>query len=309
MAPPDPDEFTIRTERVGDVDIAFVHEGVGGYPIVLLHGYPETKRIWWRNIAPLAEAGFEVIVPDLRGYGDSGFAPDDIYEPAAYSADIHALVHDRLGHETCAVVGGDVGGVVLYDLGLRYPGFVERQCVFNTVPPMLPDQYTAAGIEDDTARGLRDTADYFLRQGGDPEGLAAELDSPERRRAYISDFYGHRLWASRSSFEADEVDFMTEPFADIERLRAGWAVYGLSMGTRQTTELPKFFETNPIPTVVLYGPEDHVIPESFPDRCKVAFTECIGPFVVEEAGHYLQWEQADILNQTLIWFMADLRSR
>ena len=34
---------------------------------MLLHGWPETKRIWWRNIEPLAEAGFEVIVPDLRG--------------------------------------------------------------------------------------------------------------------------------------------------------------------------------------------------------------------------------------------------
>jgi hypothetical protein len=45
----------------------YVHEGRGGVPIVLVHGWPESKRLYWRVIAPLAGAGFEVIVPDLRG--------------------------------------------------------------------------------------------------------------------------------------------------------------------------------------------------------------------------------------------------
>ena len=49
-----------------------MHENAGGAgPLVLVHGWPETKRIWWRVIEPLARAGFEVIVPDLRGFGDS----------------------------------------------------------------------------------------------------------------------------------------------------------------------------------------------------------------------------------------------
>ena len=73
--------------------------GRGGYPLLLVHGWPETKRIWWRNIGPLAEAGFEVIVPDLRGFGDSGLAPDGHYDLAAHARDLHALVHDVLGHE------------------------------------------------------------------------------------------------------------------------------------------------------------------------------------------------------------------
>jgi pimeloyl-ACP methyl ester carboxylesterase len=53
---------------------------------------------------------------------------------------------------------------------------------------------------------------------------------------------------------------------------------------------------------VLYGPEDAVVPASFPDRARVAFTECIGPFVVADAGHFLQWEQADVLNRALAHF-------
>src|SRR5436305_13821318 len=68
-------DFTLHRAQIRGVEIAYLREGVGGFPLLLLHGWPETKRIWWRNVAPLAEAGFEVIVPDLRGFGDSGLAP------------------------------------------------------------------------------------------------------------------------------------------------------------------------------------------------------------------------------------------
>src|SRR6476660_8811748 len=145
--PPDPNQFTTERADVGHgVTVAYVREGAGGVPLLLVHGYPETKRIWWRNIAPLAAAGFDVIAPDFRGHGDSSLAPDTFYDIAAYAIDCYTLVHDVLGLEQCAVVGGDVGGVVLYDLGLRFPGFVTRQVLFNTVPPPLDEVYTAAGL-------------------------------------------------------------------------------------------------------------------------------------------------------------------
>src|SRR3989440_12085461 len=110
---PDPDAFAIQfADLKTGVRLAYVREGNGGVPLLLLHGYPETKRIWWRNIAPLAAAGFEVIVPDLRGYGDSDLSADDVYDLAVYSRDVYALVRDVLGHERCAVAGGDIGGGV-----------------------------------------------------------------------------------------------------------------------------------------------------------------------------------------------------
>ena len=137
------------------LELAYVREGAGGFPLLLLHGWPETKRIWWRNIEPLAAAGFEVIVPDLRGFGDSGLAPDGFYDPAAQARDVHALVHDVLGHERCAAAGGDVGGVVIQDLGLRFEGFVVRQCLFNTVLPLLPDDYERAGHPAARSRARR----------------------------------------------------------------------------------------------------------------------------------------------------------
>jgi pimeloyl-ACP methyl ester carboxylesterase len=301
---PDPNAFATHRAEVADgLDLAYVREGVGGVPLLLIHGYPETKRIWWRNIAPLADAGFEVIVPDLRGYGDSDLAPDDAYDPGTYAIDLHTLVHDVLGHSSCVAAGGDLGGVVLYDLGLRFDGFVARQCFFNSVPPMLPELYERAGIGPDTDRNLRASADYFIRQGNDADVLAAELDTPDRRRAYIADFYGHRFWASPGSFERDAVDFMTEPFGDGDKLRAAWCVYELSTGNRAPAVVPMLFETNPVPTLVLYGADDHVVPESFNRRCEVAFPNRVGPFVVERAGHFLQWEQADLFNSALAAFL------
>ena len=138
--PPAAGRFTVQRAVVRDgLEVAYLRAGQGGFPLVLLHGWPETKRIWWRNVEPLAGAGFEVIVPDLRGFGDSGVAPDGYYDPATHARDVHALVHDVLGHERCATAGGDMGGVVAQHLALRFEGFVARQCLFNTIPPVLPD--------------------------------------------------------------------------------------------------------------------------------------------------------------------------
>jgi pimeloyl-ACP methyl ester carboxylesterase len=306
MSPAAADFAVQRAEVAPGLELAFIREGEGGYPLLLIHGYPETKRIWWRNIRPLADAGFDVIVPDLRGFGDSDLDADGVYDPPTYAIDLHTLVRDVLGLERCAVAAGDLGGVVLYDLSLRFPGFVERQVFFNSVPPFLDEAYAAAGIPSDLERLNRDSADYFIRQGSDADGLCAELDTPDRRQAYITDFYGHRLWGAPGSFDEVEKAFMAEPFRDADHLRAAMAVYELSMGNRPISQAPRLFETNPIPTVVLYGPEDHVVPDTHNAKCAVAFEQCIGPFVVEGAGHFLQWEQAEIFNQTLRWFCADL---
>ncbi|HEY3190428.1 MAG TPA: alpha/beta hydrolase [Solirubrobacteraceae bacterium] len=299
-----------RAEVRPGVEIAYwraLPAGPPGLPLLLVHGWPETKRIWARNVAPLAAAGFEVIVPDLRGFGDSGLAPDGFYDLAAHARDLHALVHGVLGHERCAAAGGDLGGGVIQDLALRFEGFVARQVLFNCVLPILPDAYEAVGIPIAPTRELRMAADYFVRQGRDADGLAAELDTPEKRRRYIAEFYGHRFWATPGSFERDDVAYMTEPFADAKRLRASWGNYESALGTRPLSEPPRFFERSAVETLALYGPEDHVIWRAFPEMCEVAFERLVGPFIVPRAGHFLQWERADLLNATLTAFLRDLQ--
>jgi pimeloyl-ACP methyl ester carboxylesterase len=305
---PRPDAFAVeRVEVRPGVNIAYVRAGEGGYPLLLVHGWPETKRIWWRNIGPLAQAGFEVIAADLRGFGDSGLAPDGFYDLAVHARDLHALVREVLGHESCAAVGGDLGGGVIQDLGLRFSGFLERQVLFNSVLPLLGEAYGAAGIPTAPAPEMRMAGDYFVRQGREADALAEELDSVERRRRYVGEFYGHRFWATPGAFSRQDVDFMTAPFADAQHLRAGWGNYESALGARGLSEPPRFFEVSPIPTLALYGADDHVIWRRFPEMCEVAFSELIGPFVVERAGHFLQWERAELLNRTVTYFLRDLQ--
>ena len=307
MPDPDPEAFTIRRAEVRNgVHLSFVHEGAGGVPILLVHGYTETKRIWWRNVAPLAAAGFEVIAPDLRGFGDSDLAADGYYDVAAYSLDLAALVHDVLGHDRVVLVGGDLGGVVCYDCALRAPDEAVRMCFFNTIVPLRPELLEAAGVPPERPREERLTADYFIRQGTDGDALISELDTPERRRAWVAAMYGHRLWAAPGHFTAEDVAFMTEPFADAPHLRASWGAYESAFGAREIEDVPRLFDPCPVPTLVLYGEDDHVLDTTFPDRCRAAFPECIGPFVLRSCGHFVQWEAADVLNTALTWFCKDL---
>jgi len=294
---PAPDAFRIQRAKVdGDLELAFVREGVGGHPLLLVHGYPETKRIWWRNIRPLVAAGYEVIVPDLRGYGDSDLSKDDAYDLVLYSRDLRTLVHDVLGHRKIGAIAGDVGGVVICDMANRFPGLIDRMIFFNTVPPTdfaNPGWYAERGL---SLVPLPDgpTGDYRIRQGRDGEALLAELDTPERRRRYLRDFYEHRLWASPGAFDDADIEFMSEPFLDPAKLAASWAPYQLQYG-RKMSEVPMMGPVE-VPTLVLYGPEDHVVPGDFVKRCEAGFRNRIGPVVVPESGHFLQWERADVLN-------------
>ena len=99
---------------------------------------------------------------------------------------------------------------------------------------------------------------------------------------------------------------MTEPFGDPASFRVSTANYESLTGKRELSEEPMLAEPVPTPTLVLYGPEDHVIPASFTAQAELAFPERVGPFVVEGAGHFLQWEKADVLNQAVRYFCLDL---
>jgi pimeloyl-ACP methyl ester carboxylesterase len=189
----------------------------------------------------------------------------------------------------------------------RFEGFVEGLCFFDTVPPMLIDEFVAAGIDvaSITAIGDGPTGDYRRRQGAEPDALAAELATPALRRAWIAAMYGPRLWASPGTFTDADIDFMTEPWADEARLRAGWAVYQLAHG-RQPAEWPILDRKVDVPTLLFYGADDHVVGADFLHCCEVVFPNRVGPLVLAGAGHFLQWERADLFNPTVAVFFAGL---
>jgi len=302
----DPDRFAVHRSSPRGFAQAYVREGVGGVPLVCVHGWPESKRVFWRVIEPLAAAGFEVIVPDLRGFGDSEVGPDGFHDVASHARDLYSLVHDELGHDRVVLVGGDLGGPVIQLLALRHPEWVDRMVLFNSPLPFLKE--AMAGIAN--TRAPREAADYFLRQGLDPDGLAAELTTPEMRRRYIATFYTSRFWAHSGAFAIpDEVDFHTEPFADATLLRASFGGYESSFSDTARSE-PMVLERNDhTSTLVLFGTSDHVIYPSFDLMAAAVFGRHVGPFLLRDCGHFVPWEAPHALVSGTTALCSDLLRR
>jgi pimeloyl-ACP methyl ester carboxylesterase len=272
-------------------------------PLVCVHGWPESKRIFWRVIEPLVAAGFEVIVPDLRGFGDSEVSPDGLHDVAAHALDLYALVHDVLGHERVVLLGGDLGGPVIQDLALRHPDWVNRMVLFNSPLPFLKDRM--AGIEG--TRPPREAADYFVRQGLDADALAAELATPGERRRYIATFYTSRFWAHPGAFAGDGVvDFHTEPFADAAHLRASFGGYESSFHEHARSAPTMIGVNDRTPTLVLFGPSDHVLYPAFDRMAAAVFANHVGPFLLRDCGHFVPWEAPHALVSGTAAFCSDL---
>jgi pimeloyl-ACP methyl ester carboxylesterase len=121
---------------VGAVELFVVQAGPAeGPPVVLLHGFPEFWYAWKGAIAPLAAAGFRVIVPDQRGYGDSDKPPGvAAYDVDALGDDVAGLIA-ALGHERAAVAAHDWGGGVAWNLAIRHPERVRKLAVIDTSHP------------------------------------------------------------------------------------------------------------------------------------------------------------------------------
>ena len=107
-------------------------------PLLLLHGFPQTHAMWHR-VAPILAPHFRLVLPDLRGYGDSEAAPDEPENrqmgKRAMAADLRALMR-QLGHERFAVAGHDRGGRVAHRLALDAPEAVSRLAVLDIAPTL-----------------------------------------------------------------------------------------------------------------------------------------------------------------------------
>jgi haloacetate dehalogenase len=118
-----------------------------GPPLLLLHGFPQTHVMWHRVARHLAPH-FQLVLPDLRGYGDSdkpAGGPDHAaYSKRAMAADLAALMA-QLGHARYAVCGHDRGGRVAHRLALDHPQAVSRLCLLDIAPTL--DMYGATDMD------------------------------------------------------------------------------------------------------------------------------------------------------------------
>ncbi len=124
MARVDVDGVGIRYEVTGQ-----------GQPVVLLHGFPDSGRLWRHQLPALVDAGFQVIVPDLRGYGLSD-KPEavDAYSLPLLAGDVMAIMAD-LGIGKAHVVGHDWGAAVAWALASLAPASVDHLVVLSVGHP------------------------------------------------------------------------------------------------------------------------------------------------------------------------------
>ena len=108
-----------------------VDEAGSGYPVVLLHGFPELAYSWRYQLPALAEAGFHAVAPNLRGYGDSD-APEalEAYGLVTLVDDVVGLIDD-LDHEEVALVGHDWGAIIAWALAIMHPERVAKLVSLN----------------------------------------------------------------------------------------------------------------------------------------------------------------------------------
>lgn len=121
-----------RTIHTNGIRMHYVTQGKG-LLIVLLHGFPEFWYSWRFQIPALAEGGYTVVAPDLRGYNDTE-KPRSGYDIATLLADIAGLIA-ALGFEKAVIVGHDWGGVLAWEFATRYPHMTERLIVMNAPHP------------------------------------------------------------------------------------------------------------------------------------------------------------------------------
>ncbi len=122
---------------VNNINIAFSKYGKG-FPILLLHGYPQTK-LMWRKIIPLLSKKYTIITSDLRGYGDSD-KPVSKTNHSTYSkremAKDQMLLMKKLGYSEFFCVGHDRGARVFHRAALDYPEMVKKLVLIDIVPTL-----------------------------------------------------------------------------------------------------------------------------------------------------------------------------
>jgi len=292
--------WTHEQAIVGDVRLHYVAAGDDEDPlVVLLHGFPEFWYSWRDQIPALAEAGYRVVAPDMRGYNRSE-KPHGVgsYGMDELVGDVIGLV-ERLGRESAHVVGHDWGGAVAWEVAIRHPEVVEQLAILNAPHPGAfrrelarnPEQWRRSWYTlwfqvpwlPETLLGARggEGVESVFRETGHPDTFG---DNDLRR---------YREAATRPGALASAINYYRALFRE-NLVREARRLVGAS---------GRHFDVA-VPTLLLWGEQD--------DALGVELTEGLDRWVSDlrierfsDATHWLQNDEPEAVSEEMVTFFGE----
>jgi len=309
-----------RTISANGIEIFLLEQGAGPL-VVLCHGWPELSYSWRHQIAALAQAGFHVVAPDMRGFGRTS-APADINAYSIFDSvgDMVALVA-ALGEKQAVIVGHDWGAPVAWHAALFRPDMFTAVAGFSVPPP-----FRGRGRPLDTLRESGITNFYW--QYFQAPGVAErefERDVPLTMRTLLGRGFSD---PAASLFVEDGKGFLggvrvDRPLpdwlseADLAYFSEAYRKSGFRGGLNWYRNIDRNWElTAPWqdaqirqPSLYIAGSKDSVVTGLIGAK-RVADMERVLPnlrrkLIIEGAGHWVQQERADEVNAALIAFLRE----
>ncbi len=321
---PDTVPSTERIIETNGVRLHTVETGERGAPVVLLaHGFPELAYSWRHQIPVLAAAGYHVLAPDQRGYGRSS-RPDNIsdYNIADLSADLIGLLDD-VGAQTAVFVGHDWGAPVAWSTAQLHPDRVAG-VVGLSVPPVpraqVPPTQAFRKVFGDNFFYML----YFQEPGVADAELGADAAKTMRRMMGSLRPPGDQAAALRMVRPGPEgfIERIPEPDAlpswisaqELDHYIAEFTRTGFTGGLNWYRNLDRNWEimANPaaptvaMPAMFVAGADDPVLGFMRRDRAAEVVTGPYHEVIIDGAGHWLQQERPDEVNEVLLDFLNGL---
>ena len=289
--------MTLTEGRVtaGDVDFAYLEAGTG--PLALcLHGFPDSAWTWRHLLPALAEHGFRAVAPFMRGYAPTAVPADGRYQTAALGLDACAL-HDALGGDgEAAIIGHDWGAMAAY-IAANHEPERWRRVVTMAVPPAGA---VASGFM--TYAQLKRSWYMFFFQHALSDVVVGMGDL-----AFIDG-----LWADWSpGYDATEdLPLVKGALRDPANLAAALGYYRATLGNVGVDPAldavqAKGAEVPAQPTLYLHGRDDGCMGIEVAEGARALLTGAGSRMaVVDDAGHFLQLEQPELVNGLVTQFLA-----
>lgn len=288
--------WTHGTVGVDDIDLHYVTAGPeDGEFVVLLHGFPEFWYSWREQIPVLAEAGYRVVAPDLRGYNRSE-KPEGVssYDLDELVADVVGLVH-AFGHDSTHVVGHDWGGVIAWQVAIDRPEAVDRLVVLNA--PHL-SAYERE-LRSSFSQIRRSSYAFFFQLPWLPEWSLRRDDF-----AAVAKIFREQP-VRPDAFTEEEIERYKRAFARPGALTAAINYYRAlfrRMARLTLTQGGVGDQRVDVPTLLLWGLRDQALSPSLTE----GLDEWIPGLRVErypDASHWVQFDARERVNEELLAFL------